>query len=159
SPDQTRVYIGGDFTSVDGQSRGHLAAFDAATGALVSDFHPSLNGQVRAITVSDSVVYAGGSFGKVGGTTRTRLAAFNPADGALPSWRPSADNGQVQGMAVTPDGSKVVVGGRFTTLNHQAANGMGAVSTANGSTQQWLANQTIRNGGSKCGITSISADD
>ena len=159
SPDQKTVYIGGDFTTVDGQSRNHIAALDATTGALLDSFRPSINGQVRAITVSSSVVYAGGSFSKANNATRTRLAAFNPANGALTSWAPSADNGQVQGMAVTQDGSRVVIGGRFTTLNHVAANGMGAVSTATGATGQWLANQTIRNGGSKCGITSITAGD
>ena len=34
SPDGSRVYVGGDFTAVDGAARGHVAAFDTATGAL-----------------------------------------------------------------------------------------------------------------------------
>jgi hypothetical protein len=36
SPDGKRVYVGGDFTVVDGKSRPHLVAFDVATGALVT---------------------------------------------------------------------------------------------------------------------------
>ena len=34
SPDGSRVYVGGDFTSVDGVAHAHLAAFDTATGQL-----------------------------------------------------------------------------------------------------------------------------
>src|SRR5690349_6302746 len=36
SPDGTRVYVGGDFTTVDGVARKHIAAFNTATGALVT---------------------------------------------------------------------------------------------------------------------------
>ena len=160
SPDQTRVYLGGDFTSIDGQARGHLAAINAATGALVPDFKPSVNGKVEAIAVSGSTVYAGGNFSKVGSSTRTRLAAFNPADGSLvTNWAPSADDNQVQGMALSPDGSRLVVGGRFSTLNHVSARGMGAISTAPGAaTLPWAANLKILDYGNDCGITSISSD-
>src|SRR6478735_7323642 len=34
SPDGSRVYIGGDFTTVDGVARNHIAAFNGSTGAL-----------------------------------------------------------------------------------------------------------------------------
>lgn len=34
SPDRKTLYIGGNFTTVNGQPRANLAAFDAATGAL-----------------------------------------------------------------------------------------------------------------------------
>ena len=36
SADGSRVYVGGDFTRVDGQVRNRIAAFDTATGALVA---------------------------------------------------------------------------------------------------------------------------
>src|SRR4051794_40649614 len=62
SPDGSRIYVGGDFTTVDGVARGHIAAFDVASGSLVDSFKPSINGQVRAITASNTTVYAGGSF-------------------------------------------------------------------------------------------------
>ena len=49
SPDNKRIYVGGDFTTVDGKSHRHLAAFDATTGALISSFAPNIGGQVRAL--------------------------------------------------------------------------------------------------------------
>jgi PKD repeat protein len=157
SPDQSRVYIGGAFTSVDGVARAHIAAFDASTGALVSSFNPSLNGEVDAIAPTGSTVYVGGKFTKAGSLTRTRLAAFAASDGTLTTWAPTVDN-VVQGMAVTPNGSGVVVGGRFTTLDGQSSPGMGSVDAASGTILPWLANQKIRDGGSACGITSIKTD-
>ncbi len=159
SPDGSRVYIGGDFTTVDGQPRNHIAAFNGTTGALITSFSPSISGQVRALAVSTTTVYAGGTFSKVGSSTRGRLAAFNPTNGALLSWAPTADDYKVSAMVMTPDNTKVVVGGSFSTLSGVPANGMGAVDATTGATLPWAANQTVRDGGSdKGGITSLSAD-
>ncbi|MET1016206.1 MAG: cell surface protein, partial [Leifsonia flava] len=47
SPDGTRLYVVGSFTSIAGTSRYRIAAFDTATGALTS-FKPILNGKVNA---------------------------------------------------------------------------------------------------------------
>jgi hypothetical protein len=54
SPDGSRIYIGGDFTSVDGLPRGHVAAFDTATGALVASFAPNVSNEVRALAATNS---------------------------------------------------------------------------------------------------------
>lgn len=88
SPDGSRIYVAGDFTQADGQSRSRVAAYDTATGALVGAFHPSVSGQVRALAATGTTVYAGGSFAAVGSVSRTRLAAFSAADGSLLPWAP-----------------------------------------------------------------------
>ncbi len=79
SPDGSTIYVGGDFTSVDGNARGHIVAFSTATGALVKTFAPAVNGRVKAIAATSSTVYTGGSFTAVGGITANRLAAFSAA--------------------------------------------------------------------------------
>src|SRR3712207_4670138 len=56
SPDGSRIYIGGDFTSVDGVARNRIAAFSTATGQLVPGFAPAFNGQVSALAVTDATV-------------------------------------------------------------------------------------------------------
>ena len=80
SPDGSTIYVGGDFTTVDGVSRPRLAAFSTATGA-VKPFTSPVNGQVRALSATNSAVYAGGNFTSVGTAARSRLAAFDTAGG------------------------------------------------------------------------------
>ncbi|HEX3815633.1 MAG TPA: PKD domain-containing protein [Mycobacteriales bacterium] len=157
SPDGSRIYVGGDFTTVDGIARSHIAAFDTATGALDTTFVPTLSNQVRGIAVSPTTVYVGGSFFNASGKSRTRLAAF-ATSGALLSWAPKADDNNVAAMVMTPDNSRVIVGGSFTTLNGVSANGMGSLDATTGATEPWAANQVMRDGGTGSGITSLTTD-
>jgi len=158
SPDGTKLYVGGDFTTVDGQARGHIAQFDLPGGTLNTTFKPSLNGGVRALATAVSTVYAGGPFTAVNGTARTRLAAFN-SGGALQGWAPKVDDGQVWSMVVAPDASRVIVGGSFTTLNGgKAALGMGSISTTTAALMPWAANTVIKNSTSGAAITSLRTD-
>jgi hypothetical protein len=156
SPDGARVYVGGDFTTVDGQARNHIAAFDTATGALSTSFRPSIAGQVRGIAATNTTVYAGGNFFSVNGVGRTRLAAI-ASTGALLSWAPTANN-VVRTMVLSPDHTRVIAGGHFTTLNGVSAYGMGSLDAATGATRPWAANQTIRDAGSNGAITTLRAD-
>lgn len=159
SPDGTKLYVGGDFTTVDGQARGRIAQFDLPGGALNTTFKPSLNSGVRALATAGSTVYAGGSFTAIGGTSRTRLAAFN-SGGTLQSWAPKVDDGQVWSMVVAPDASRVIVGGSFTTLNGgKPALGMGSISTTTtAALMPWAANTVIKNSTSGAAITSLRTD-
>ena len=143
SPDGRRVYVGGDFTTVDGQAHQHVAAFDTATGTLVSGFGAIANGQVKALAATNDTVYAGGAFASAGGSARRFLAAFAATSGSLQRWAPSADDGYVWALSLTPDASKVVIGGQFSTLNGQAANGMGAVDPSTGASRPWAASSVI----------------
>ncbi len=157
SPDGSRIYVGGDFTAVDGQVRQHVAAFDTATGALVSNWSPVVNGQVKALAAKNSTVYVGGSFESAGGQARKRLAALSASSGALQPWAPSADDGYVWSLVVTPDGSKVVAGGQFLTMNGATANGMAAVDPVTGASLPWAASSVIIDYG-KGAINSLTTD-
>jgi hypothetical protein len=138
SPDGSRIYVGGDFTTVDGVTRNHLAAFDTSTGALVTSFAPSVSARVRAIAATNSTVYFGGNFFNVGGSARTRLAAVTAATGAnLSSWRPTADDDEVFAMALSPDATRVIIGGRFQSLNSATHIGVGAVDATSGASVAW----------------------
>ncbi len=158
SPDGSRVYIGGDFTTVDGQSRPHIAAFDVATGALVPTFAPSVGGSVLGIAASNSDVFVGGGFSSAGGATRTNLAAFSATNGALRPWNPTADNGTVSAMVMAPDGSRVIVAGRFTTLDGQAHYGIGSIATASNTLMPWSPSFPIRDAGANSDLTSLTSD-
>ncbi len=159
SPDGTRIYAGGTFTTVNGTPRRRLAAIDATTGALVGSFNPNPDAKVSAIATSGSTVYFGGSFGTAGGATRSRLAAMT-SGGVLLPWAPVAAGGQVAALTLTPDSSKVVVGGQFTTVNGSSNPGYGlaALDPTTGALVPWAANATIRNGGDNASITSLTTD-
>ena len=163
SADGTRIYIGGSFTQVNGQTRYNFAALDAQTGELVSGFSPSVGGTgVYAITVLGDTVYVGGNFTQANSTARKNLAAFAASNGALRAWAPTT-NLQVDAMVVDPDGSQVIIGGRFSTVNDLTTErGMAAIDPSNGAVNTgWLANDTVVNGASsgKAGIFALATDD
>src|SRR4051812_31067817 len=116
SPDGKTLYLGGAFTTVNGTARNHLAAIDTTTGALTS-WNPNVNSTVNAIQATASTVFFGGQFTSVGGATHTRAAAVSASSGALTSFAPSGLDNSVRAMALGPDGSKVALGGFFSTID------------------------------------------
>ena len=59
--DGTGVYVGGAFTTAGGVST-RLAEFNLSTGALVTTFNPSLNGQINALALAGSRLFVAGTF-------------------------------------------------------------------------------------------------
>ncbi len=160
SPDGSRIYVGGDFTTVNGANVWRVAALDPGTGAPIPSFLPKVAASVRAIVPTAGTVYLGGLFTAVGSATRSRLAAVQATNGALTAWAPSAEGGRVNALALSPDGTRMVVGGAFTTLNGSANPGYGlaAVDTLNGGLLPWAANGRVRDAGLNSAITSLSGD-
>ncbi|MGA8979335.1 MAG: hypothetical protein WB473_09500 [Pedococcus sp.] len=131
APTSSAVYLGGDITSVGGQSRSNLAAVDPVTGA-VSAFSPTVKGSVAELATSASRLYAAGGIRKVDGQQRSKAAAFSLGSGTLDAgWHPAADS-QVKGLAVSPDATRVYLAGSFDTINGTAARHLAAVGAADG---------------------------
>ncbi|WP_375477558.1 IPT/TIG domain-containing protein [uncultured Jatrophihabitans sp.] len=147
SPNGSVLYIGGDFTTVNGVSRSHIAALNPTTGALITGFDASAGAQVRSIAATASTVYAGGQFTSAGGHAHSRVAAFAASTGAVTAWNASADN-TVYAILLAPGGTKLIVGGNFLNLNGAPAYGVGAVSAATGASVPWKINATLRDYGS-----------
>ena len=141
------LYVGGTFNQVNGSYRDNLAAFNTSTGALTS-WQPSAYGKVNAIAPSPngSAIYIGGSFNKLGTSgsgvgiqARTYAGAVDASGNLLP-WAPVLGNALTT-VAVDPDGSQVLVGGYFQTINGVTQNAAGAVDpTAGTTTEPWTAN-------------------
>lgn len=158
SPDGTKLYVGGDFTTVDGQARNHIAAFDLTTGSLSSTWVPTVSNTVNTIVATSTVVYIGGAFGNVSGYGRSGMAAINATTGAVKAFAPQKDGYAVQTMVLSPDATRVIVGGMFTTVNGAPAPGMASVDAVTGASLPWAANTIIKNSGSTAGIDSLTTD-
>lgn len=157
SPDGTRLYVVGQFTTANGQSRNRIAAYDTANGALISSFKPSLDARANAVVATNDTVYVGGSFSTVNGMARARLAAVRAVDGAPTTWTASADQ-RVDALVIADQGKKVIAGGAFSTMNGATALGLAAIDPASGATVPWAAGQTVQSYGTGAAINSLSTD-
>jgi PKD repeat protein len=160
SPDKSRIYIGGSFTNVNGQIRNRIAALDPTTGALIGAFQPKPDATVKAIAATSTAVYFGGIFSAVGGTPRVKVAAAQASDGALLSWNPVLAGGNVNAIAISPDSSKVAIGGAFTSVNGSSNPGYGLafLDPSTAASLPLPANTLIRNGGANAAILSLTSD-
>ena len=160
TPDGSRVYVGGEFTKVSGVTRYRVAGFTTANGALLTSFAPTFNARVAAVKATNSAVYVGGIFTAVGSQSRVRVAEVNATSGAVLPFTSRPDNGQVSAFALSPDGSQVVIGGRFTSVNGSSSPGYG-LARLNASTGAMLplgVNSVVRDAGTKAAITNLSSD-
>ena len=152
-----KVYIGGNFTAVDGKPRNNLAAVGAYTKAVVlARWAPQVGGDtsyVFALEAGDRKLYAGGGFSKVNGAPRKNLAAFSLRTGALDRhWKPKATKAptckdpkcshKVRTLELGSGGKSIFVGGSFSHVG--GANGKGAprqsvarIYTATGNLHPW----------------------
>ncbi|HTR97161.1 MAG TPA: hypothetical protein VMH61_04615 [Candidatus Acidoferrales bacterium] len=102
------VYLGGSFTTVDGQMRHNVAAV-GATGAL-EPWDPETQGPVAALAFDGQSVWCGGNFDQVGFTRVPSLAVLDPVSGSATV--PGAGTDGIV-RALTFDGGAVDVGGSF----------------------------------------------
>ena len=165
SDDGKTLYVGGAFDKVNGEWHGRLAAFDLTKGhgELTSSFAPMFATTVNAIDVSGDVVYAGGAFSAVNGVARSELAAVSASTGSLLDWTASAagTNSQVYALRVSPDGTKVAVGGSFQTLNGSSNPGYGLalVDASSGAILSTPVDSTVRVAGKYGAIYDLEVDD
>jgi hypothetical protein len=105
-----------------------------------------LNGSVLAIAVVGARVYVGGTFttvvdsGAAAQQQRNYLFAYDRATGKVLNYAPSL-NGPVETIAAAPDGSSIIVGGRFKTVNGATQRSL-AMLDANGTRNARFAART-----------------
>lgn len=157
SPDGTRLYAVGNFTSIDGQTRYRIASFDTATRALTS-FRPTVNAPLASVTATSAGVFFSGSLTSVQGTARVGVAGINPATSTVLPFNPTFSGGSVRAVVAAPDGASVVMGGSFTSVNGGAGYGLARVSTATGASIPLPVNTFIRNGGEDSAVLSLESD-
>ena len=116
SEDGSTLYLGGEFTTVDGAARARLAAVDATTGALITGWKANAPGEVSALAVSGYRLYVGGLFKKI--DVSRHPAGWPRSAPPAASWTPASRRDRSQGQLfgrLSPDGQRLYAGGRFTT--------------------------------------------
>lgn len=125
-----KLYIGGDFGVVGGETRFRLAALDGVSGAVTA-WNPNFaNASIEALAVTDSKVYAGG-------VTRT-----NPKQGVFLSidrLSGAVTQGSVDRAVHALELSEGVlyVGGEFTSFAGSARNAVAAIQVASAALLPW----------------------
>ncbi|GAB4084272.1 hypothetical protein GCM10028784_09020 [Myceligenerans cantabricum] len=161
SADGSRLYVAGQFTSVDGTTRYRAAAFNTRTGALTA-FRPSVNAVVNAVATVGGDVFLGGAFTSVNNRTRARVAAVDAATGAKTrSFAARVADRSVQDIAISPDGGQVVLAGNFTSVDgsQQPGYGLARLDSTTGDSLPLPANEVVRNAGANAAILSLNSDD
>ncbi|WP_127842816.1 hypothetical protein [Actinomyces wuliandei] len=159
SADGSVVYLGGDFTSLNGEVTWRVGSVDAVSGRRVP-VGASANGSVKAVEVSadGSTLYVGGAFTQVNSSARQRVAAVDLATQRLTSFSPTVEDYVVRALTVSPDGGSVVVGGSFTTVGGLQSPGL-AVLEADGTARQPGAGRVVGAGGSRSAVMALAGDE
>ena len=143
SPDRKTLYVGGAFTTVNGEPHPRLVAFDIASGQ-VSSVVPNLglNSSVKAIAATGGDLYIGGAFTTVSGESHSRLAKLSLSGGRFAvdsSWRAGASD-EVRDLIADPLSGRLIVAGWFKSLDGSAASAhLGAVTLASGGLAGWAS--------------------
>jgi hypothetical protein len=128
APDGSVLFVGGEFTKVNGERRPALVALDPRTGATVDRFATSVRPlgttapRVHTLEVAGNRLYLGGRFGQVrakgaaaeaSGAARVRLRTGRPDT----RWAPSIEGGAVWAIGVAPKRDRIYLGGLFDEVD------------------------------------------
>jgi uncharacterized delta-60 repeat protein len=120
----SKVLIGGSFTTVRGASRGRIARLNG-DGTVDATFDPGRGADSSVAVVfndSNGRVWVGGAFSNFNGVVRNGLCRLNP-DGTLDrGFDPGLEPGSRVGAIVAQPDGRVLVAGEFRRIAGQARN-------------------------------------
>ncbi len=158
-----RLYLGGEFSKVNGSSRGHIAAINASSGGLDGGFHADANAGVDALLVGNGGLYASGSFKTInsgGSFARSFVARLDPGSGRPDGWSANP-NGRVRTLGLSNNGSAVFLAGSFSAVDGMGSqNKVSKVSSATGGVVGgFVAGNTSTNGHQPVMALAVGSND
>jgi hypothetical protein len=136
--DLNRLYFGGDFSAVEGEPRGRLAAYSLVDRSLLPPLR-GLGGAPIVLFANGSTLAVGGRFQVAGTHSRESVALVNTATGEIADWRadlefPPDHNGIRRGYVedVEIGADRIYLGGGFDSVDGHTQTGVAAVDTASG---------------------------
>jgi hypothetical protein len=121
TPDGSALYIAGAFSKVNGITRRGIMKYDLVNDRIDPTFAPTGMRTVSDVELANGAVIAAGNFTK-------KLMALDPTTGAdtgainitVTGVVDPANETKIQYIAVSPDGTRLVATGNFTTVNAQS---------------------------------------
>ncbi|MEM7338206.1 MAG: hypothetical protein AAF467_06140 [Actinomycetota bacterium] len=143
SADDSRLFVGGEFTTAGAPNTGGFAVVDPVTGAVDSTFGVTVRRQanparVHALQRDGDWLYLGGSFTSISGSdgrtwSVSNIARVDARTGVVDgSWRPRATTGAVWEVTPDPARGRVLFGGLFHEVNGETTQGFAIVDDATG---------------------------
>ena len=82
SPDCSTAYLGGTFSAIGGTAVKNIAAVSTSTGAVITSFAHSANGQVETLQYHNGHILAGGYYTSINNSTSDKyMTSLNPSTG------------------------------------------------------------------------------
>jgi hypothetical protein len=135
SDDGTRLYAGGTFTVIGGQTRTHVAAINLADHSIVAGWKGRAAGMVRDLVAQGNTLYISGKITTVDGVASRGIGAVDATTGLRdPSFAFSADN-DVLGLALA--GTRLVISGSFTQVNGVPRASLASIDLATHTLTSW----------------------
>ena len=144
SSDDTRLYIGGFFGTINGQAQRFLAALDKSTGALDTSWRPVVAPQscsgwdcgLMSVDQYDDTVYIGGASGNpVNGTA---FGAVSAIDGSVSTWMNNSGTGEIRG--ITANDATAFIAGSFSSVAGSARGNTAAIDLRGPVLDPWPMN-------------------
>lgn len=125
-----KILIGGEFTSVNGVTRNHIARLNS-DGSLDATFDPGVgpDSTVNSILVTGSgAIVIGGEFTTIAGTSRPGVARLTSTGSLDATFNPGAGaDGPVYALAL--QGNQVLVGGAFVSMDLRSRRGLARLNS------------------------------
>lgn len=145
-----KLYVAGQFTSIDAQQHYNLAAMDIDPDLLTGTVDPTFNPVVgvpgadnadkfcvyKVLTAADGL-FIGGSFSFVNGVLSSKTAKLNYDGSVNTAYKTKGVNAVVRDMQLSLDGATVFVAGGFSTFEGAARQSIARVSAATGLLDTW----------------------
>ncbi len=147
APDGNSIFVAGNFSSIGGVTVSRLAEIDVVNCTVLPFRAGTISSFVLSLAVTDSAVYFGGYFQTVAGQQRRSFAKVD-RNGQLQPWVANASGTTVDkytstilpdassrgtAVVVSPDETKVAVGGDFFTMNGTNTHSIAVVDATTGS--------------------------
>ena len=124
SPDNSTLYVGGDFTAIGGQARTGIAAVNTANG-IVATFNPNFtktlsgtsnqNISITSLGLAGSILYVGGDFTHLGDLEKIHIATFDITTGNPTAWGIKTLDSPTD-FAFNSDGSVIYISGSYASI-------------------------------------------